>query len=246
VWEVKSISTEKRTLNFESSGQGVHVGTSIYANNELLFNQAESIQDHGDGEHVFQSIICDHCGFSHCESGNWIALRRIGDVHLILPVFDWIIEEEDSLKNEYFPPKYISSQGAGIIDSSTFDKLKELITPFKEIHEVKELTGKELATLYKYETPTRLFGDLPKIGQIKKDQIIGCSEGEVSLYLKLIDEKIHQIEKCSTVQLVKMDDNYRFVSFFLDDLGSTEWKAATIDSEGNIELLIDNWRVISN
>ena len=66
MWEIKNISTKKRQLDFSSSGQGTFVGTAVYSNDQLVFNQIESIENQGEDEqefHVLISSLVLHKGF---------------------------------------------------------------------------------------------------------------------------------------------------------------------------------------
>lgn len=243
MWEIENISTKKRHLDFSSSGQGTFVGTAVYSNDQLLFNQIESIENHGEDEQVFQAIICEHCGYSHCEPGNWIALRKAGKCYLFLPAFEWIIEEEDFLKLEYLPPNYISTNGAVVFTGEHFEQLQKLISPFKEIRAVKSLTGTEASLLYKYDTPQRLFGDLPRIESLKRDRILISSDGELEEQLELLEKELQLLENSDSVELEKLNPKDKTLSFFLDDTTSTEWKAAVVNENGEFQLQMNAWKV---
>ena len=243
MWEIENISTKKRHLDFSSSGQGTFVGTAVYSNDQLVFNQIESIENHGEDDQVFQAIICEHCGYPHCEPGNWIALRKAGKFFLFLPAFEWIIEEEESLKSEYLPPNYISTNGATVLTPETYEQLQELITPFKEIQTVKELTGTEASLLYRYDTPQRLFGNLPRVETLKKERILTASEGELDEQIALLQHEIQLVENCDSVELEELGLSDRTLSFFLDDGVATEWRAAVIRENGALQLLLNKWKV---
>ena len=243
MWEIENISTKKRHLDFTSSGQGTFVGTAIYSNDTLVFNQIESIENHGEDEQVFQAIICEHCGYTHCEPGNWIALRKAGEFYIFLPAFEWIIEEEEALKSEYLPPNYISTDGAAVLTSKTYEQLQELIAAFKEVQRVRNLTGTEASLLYKYETPQRLFGNLPRIESLKEERILIVSEGELNEQLKLLQHEIQLVENSESIKLEELNLKDRILSFFLDDGVATEWRAAVIKENGELQLLLNNWKV---
>jgi len=243
MWEIENISTKKRQLDFSSSGQGTFVGTAIYSNDTLVFNQIESIENHGEDEQVFQAIICDHCGYTHCEPGNWIALRKAGEFYLLLPAFEWIIEEEEILKSEYRPPRYISTDGAALLTPKAFEQLQELIVAFKEVQTVRDLTGPETSLLYKHDTPHKLFGSLPRFESLQEERILIVSEGELNEQLKLIQQEIQLVENSESIKLEELNLEDRTLSFFLDDGIATEWRAAVIKETGELQLLLNRWKV---
>ena len=78
----------------------------------VVINQASEIADTKNNENVFQFIVCQDCGFTHCQPDNWVAIRKFSDIYFIIPAFEWIDEEEVSLKEEYFPPYYLKEKGA--------------------------------------------------------------------------------------------------------------------------------------
>lgn len=242
MWSVERLSTKKRLFDFTSSGQGYFVGTTIYADDNIIFNQLESIIDHGEGEQVYQAIICESCGYTHCEKGNWFALRKAGSFHLFIPAFEWILEEEDQLKDEYLPPKYISTRGAVILGSSTFEVIRELVPSFLEIKKVKDLNGLEAALLYKYENPIKLFGELPDFGPIRNLNFLMVSEGDIDFQLELIIYELKRIEKSNIIGIEKLSKEDQILSFYLNDGILSEWKAAIINEKGELQLIIDDWK----
>lgn len=244
MWSIEKLSTKKNLFNFTSSGQGYSVGTTISAGDQIIFNQLEAIIDHGEGEQVYQAIICESCGYTHCEKGNWFALRKAGSFHLFIPAFEWILEEEDQLKDEYFPPKYISTRGAVILGSSTFEVIRELIPSFLEIKKVKDLNGLEAALLYKYENPFKLFGEFPEFGPIRNLNFLMVSEGDINFQFESIIKELKKIEDSSLIGIEEISKEDRILSFFLDDGIFSEWKAAIINEKGELQLIIDDWKFI--
>ena len=242
MWSVEDLSTKKRVLDFTSSGQGYFTATSIYSADQILFNQLEGLNDHGEGEQVYQAYICEACGYSHCEKGNWVALRKSGRFHLLIPAFEWILEEENQLKDEYFPPFYISNRGSTLFDPSAFEKLQGWIPSFKEIKKMKELTGLEAALLYKYENPFKLFGELPYFGSNRKLNFLMVSEGDIDNQIRSIIKELKKIEDSKLIGIENVSNEDLILSFFLDDGILSEWKAAVINENGELQLVIDNWK----
>lgn len=242
MWEPEEVSIKKRLFDFTSSGQGYFEAKSIYSSDQILFNQVEGLIDHGDGEQVFQAILCEVCGYTHCEKGNWVALRKAGRFYLLIPAFEWILDEEYQLKDEYFPPLYISNRGATLFDSKTFENLQELIPSFKEIEKVKDLSGQEASLLYKYENPFKLFGELPDFVPLINLNFLMVSEGEIDIQFQSIIRELKKIENSNLFAIEKVSDKDQILSFFFDDGILSEWKAAIINEKGELQLMIDNWK----
>src|SRR5687767_8836518 len=59
---------------FSSSGQSPHLSSAIEAAGVRLINALDLVDFDTSGTQVH---VCSCCGCSSCESGNWVALRRL-------------------------------------------------------------------------------------------------------------------------------------------------------------------------
>src|SRR5438046_2975910 len=97
-------TTDPITLDFSSSGQGLHPDLRLLADGELLAN-AVGLVDWTDDP--VQVQVCEACGITHCETGGWLAFRRVGPTAVLIPAFAKMAENE----HEYRPSAIISQHG---------------------------------------------------------------------------------------------------------------------------------------
>ena len=241
MWTASNFSTFQRQFDFSSSEQGKPTYTTLKADNEVLINMVELFES--DDNSTFQFHICEHCGFTQCQPGNWLSIRQSGNYILFIPAFDEILKEPEL--NEYTPPYFFNSKGAFIVTSNQFETLKENVPAFKKLTEIKQLTGFEASSLYKWDTPHRMFGEFPNFSALRLDHILCASELDEQTLVSTIVDKLSIIEKHKTARLVSLDNNDIPITLFLDGKTTTDWKAVCKTKNG-IELMIgDNYKLLT-
>jgi len=245
MWTSSNISTFQRKFDFTSSEQGIPTYTSLKADDEILINIIEHFEADKDlnDDSTFQFLICEHCGFVHCEPGNWLTVRQSGNYVLFIPAFSDILEEPES--NEYQPPYFFKTKGAFVLTIEEFEKLKKTIPAFGKIEDLKHLTGFEASALYKWDTPHRMFGEFPNFKSLRTDHILYTTEFDEQKVSSIILDKLKNLEEANKVELISIENTETAISLFLDSNPTTEWKALCT-AANDIELLIgDKYRLVT-
>lgn len=235
MWTVFNFSTYKRQFDFSSSEQGKLTYTALKADDEILINMIELFES--DDNSTFQFIICENCGVTHCEPGNWLSIRKSGDFVLFIPAFNKILEADEL--NEYKPPNFFNTKGALILMSNQFQDLKHKVPAFANIRNLKTLSGFEAVSLYKWEAPHKMFGEYPNFKSLKADHILWTSELDGESISTIISDKLKTIATVNKAHLVPLDNLDEPVSIFLEGFTTVEWKAICKTPNG-FELLIGN------
>jgi len=240
MWTVSNFSTYQRQFDFSSSEQGKPTYTTLKADEEILINMVELFES--DDNSTYQFLICERCGFIQCEPGNRLSIRQSGNYILFIPAFDEISKEPE--QNEYKPPYFFNVKGALLLTINQFENLKEKVPAFKNLIAIKPLNGFEAISLYKWDTPHRMFGEFPNFKPLKVDHILSASELDEQTIISSMLDKLSTIEKRNTVQLVHLGHNDIPISLFLDGKTITEWKALCRTKNG-MELMIgDNFKLL--
>ena len=240
MWTASNFSTYQRQFDFSSSEQGKPTYTTLKADDEVLINMVELFES--DDNSTFQFQICEHCGFTQCQPGNWLSIRQSGKYILFMPAFDEILKEPEL--NEYTPPYFFNINGALVVTTTQFDGLKESIPAVKKLINIKQLTGFEASSLYKWDTPHRMFGEFPNFTPPRTDHILCASELNEQTLVSTILDKLSVIEALETVRLMSLDYDDIPITLFLEGKTTTDWKALCKTKNG-LELMIgDNYKML--
>jgi hypothetical protein len=223
MWTSTNFETYRKSFDFSSSEQGKPTFTSLKIDGKEFFNMVEQLDGEIQEDQTFQTIICDHCGFHHCASGNWVAVRQLNDYVFFLPAFKAIADEP--LSSEYDPPYSLRQKGAYWLPLDDFEKLKKLVPELANLKSVNRLTKFELISLYKWDTPHKMFGDFPNFKPLRKKHVFVTSELDNETTFDIIEQKLTELENANEFIIQEMLDTDTVISFFLDDVETTEWKA---------------------
>ena len=241
MWTASSFSTHQRQFDFSSSEQGKPTYTTLKADDEVLINMIELFES--DDNSTFQFLICEHCGFTQCQPGNWLSIRQSGNYILFIPAFDEILKEPEL--NEYGPPYFFNTKGTFVMTTTQFEALKENVPAFKNLTAIKQLTGFEASSLYKWDTPHRMFGQFPNFKSLRTDHILYTTEFDEQKVSSIILDNLKKLEAANKVELRAIEIADSAISIFLDSNPTTEWKALCITAN-NIELLIgDKYKLVT-
>ena len=235
MWTASNFSTYQRQFDFSSSEQGKPTYTTLKADDEVLINMVELFESNDNS--TFQFQICEHCGFTHCQPGNWLSIRHSGNYILFIPAFDEILKEPEL--NEYTPPYFFKTKGAFLVTTNQFEALKESVPAFKNLKNIKPLTGFEASALYKWDTPHRMFGEFPNFTPVRIDHILCASALNEPNLVSTILDKLSVLETLETVHLVSLDNDDIPITLFLDGKITTDWNALCNNKHG-MQLMIGN------
>ena len=241
MWTASNFSTYERQFDFSSSDQGKPTYTTLKADDEVLINMIELFES--DDNSTFQFLICEHCGITQCQPGNWLSIRQSGNYILFIPAFEEMLKEPEL--SEYTPPYFFNTMGAFVVTTNSFEALKENVPAFKNLTTIKQLTGFEASSLYKWDTPHRMFGNFPNFTTLRLSRILCTSELDEQILGSTIIDKLKAIESQKTVRLVSLDENDIPITLFLDGKTTTHWKAICKTQNG-MELMIgDNYKFLT-
>ena len=73
MWKINSLEIKPAILDFSSSEQGKREVSRLLSDGIELINAIELVD--WDSEDT-QVLICEECGYVHCEPGGWVSFRR--------------------------------------------------------------------------------------------------------------------------------------------------------------------------
>jgi hypothetical protein len=224
MWEIKKPTIQKAKLDFTSSEQGFCEVSQLVSDSIVLMNALE-LMEFDEGE--VQVLICDRCGTTGCESGNWISFRKSGDYILLIPAFEQMADDEWS-KTEYSPPKYYKQKGTPFFDLQNDKDLRDNFSDFPKIDEIKNLKMQEAMRLAQQNMPLRIFGEPPEIN-VRHDKfkyITAASEGTADEQLKRLQEILSKnYQNNSFARIRRPSANEEIISLFTDINEFTDWQA---------------------
>ncbi len=223
MWTSTNFETYQKSFDFSSSEQGKPTFTALKIDGDDFFNMVEQLDGEIQEDQTFQTIICDHCGFHHCASGNWVAVRQLNDYVLFLPAFNPIADEP--LSSEYDPPYSLRQKGAYWLTLDNFEKLKKLVPELANLKSINRLTKFELISLYKWDTPHKMFGDFPNFQKLRKNHILATSELNNETVSDIIEQRLTELESANGFTILELTNEDVVISLFLEDTKTTEWKA---------------------
>ncbi|QQS32088.1 MAG: hypothetical protein IPM50_10430 [Acidobacteriota bacterium] len=239
MWRIQNPIIRRTKLDFTSSEQGFREVSQLVFDGVVLLNAIELTDWEADGT---QLIICDRCGFTHCETGGWANVRKAGDYVFVLPAFNLL--ESGSNSDEYAPPPYIRKFGVPYFSVTQYGELVATKLGFPEYDTILPMEMRDAVRIVQLETPYRIFGEPPTVDlkPDKKALAIASSEGEPHEHLRNIEIllKVHYDDRRSA-QLRPMTVDEKIISIFLDADVFIDWKPLAKGPKGWLLTLEDNF-----
>ena len=223
MWTSTNFELYQKQFDFTSSERGNPTFTALKIDGKDFFNMVEQLDGEIQDDQIFQTIICDHCGFHHCASGNWVAIRQLDDFVFFIPAFQAIAAEQGS--GEYDPPYSLQQGGAYWLTLSDFFEFKKFVPELAKLKVLKKLTKFELISLYKWDTPHKMYGDFPIFEPLKKNHVLVTSELDNEIVFEIIEQRLLELENAKEFTIQKLADTDNIISIYLDDTATMEWKA---------------------
>ena len=205
-----------------------------------------------------QFTVCA-CGYPGCVGGDYLSLRRTGDLVIFLPAF--ALWEDDFGLVEYMEPSLMEGLCAGFMHKDRYEDLRSFGTGMPSFEGLEELSYGEGLALWYFEAPpalrTRDFREIAHALAVRRDLsaaagagLIGldrsailCTSGEdEDAVLKLLRQAVlsaHGAPK-SSVEL-SMADAEKSVTIYLDVPGFQEWPALALRNGRWCALLAPNF-----
>ena len=235
MWTSTNFTTYKKQFDFTSSEHGKPTYTALKIDDKDFINMIEGLEGEIDDNQIFQTILCDHCGCYQCASGNWVAIRQLNDLVFFIPAFEDLNTEID--EGIYHPPYVLRQKGAYWLKITDFNRFKKLVSEIDKLTTIKPMTKFELISLYKWDTPHKMFGDFPNFKPLRKDHILAVSELDNENLARILEQKLKELESAIDFVLDPLVYIDNIVSIYLGDYSTTEWKAL-YKTENNYELLL--------
>ena len=238
MWQIKNPEIRPSKLDFGSSGQDKLDVFQLFADGIQVINAIELV-DWGEDS---QFLICEACGYTGCQSGDWVSVRRSGSLVLFLPSSEYVWREEKDYM-EYRPPAYFKKLGIPYLDFATYENLRSRNSSFPAIDQILPLKMKEATVLFQWTAPDQILGEPPEVN-IRSELFVGSSEGDHAEHLKILEDLIaKQYASESSAVLRPRSDSERVISFYLDAASFAEWQAMVFDGS-EYRLLVESKYVV--
>ena len=188
-----------------------------------------------------QVIICA-CGVSGCQSGGWVALRRVGDLGLLLPAFTLMENVAEELRFHYGPTDYLFRSGGLYFEVAQYEKLRQL-TALPEFGDLPTLTGWEAVKLYQLEAPARVLGHIEIPSALVSDVVLASSIGNFIEQVPQLQHLLATLPACESVRLRQISPSETPISFYLDVAGIPSW-VALVETDRRLQLYLQPGFVI--
>ena len=97
--------------------------------------------------------------------------------------------------------------------------------------------------LFQLTAPDLILGEPPEVS-VRRDLIVGSSEGDHLEFLKTLEDLIEKHYKNESPAVLRVkSDNDRVISFYLDAAGFSEWQAMVFDGS-EYRLLVESKYVV--
>ena len=234
--QLNECTIRQATLEMGDAPFGSVPTLAVYAGNICLMNATEFCDFSTD---PCQLLICD-CGNVGCASGGYASFRRIGDSVALLPAFSMLASEDDFDRNQYAPPKYLtSSDGVGVFFAPTvYSMLKARIPALPSVLDLRPLTSVEAITIIQMQAPLEVLGRFPMRPTIDRDLVIAVTEGDTEFEFRKVRTFI---ESCLDFNLplhvADASEGWTIIEFHLDGRRFPVWNDfARLDNQIAINL----------
>jgi hypothetical protein len=218
----------KKVRNIDISKRG-----EIYIDGMLFCNKPDSV-DYRDS---FQAIICEDCGYSGCELGNYVSLRKSkGFIYLTIQFEEkqWEYDEwTDGPSNDFL--QY--HNGIVCLTELQYERLRGYINTLPEIDKISKFKAHEILCLLQWSAPRCILG---KSGSdiCFHHELFLCSSMDDDKAINALNDLISQLKAHREPVEFKITEKIP-ISFYLDDNQFTEWKPI-IQINNSFHIVISN------
>jgi len=228
MWEAKAITLEPVELDFRSSRQGIRKDRALVADGEPIVNAVGIVELSAN---PLQAVVCTSCGITGCESGGWVAVRRVGDAVVWLPDFEGMAQSESDM-TEYAPPRFMATRGALILRGRPLAWVRAELPGFPDPGSLPALSGVEVARLLQWEAPGRLLGRFPDVPRLDRVHLVAADPGDSSSRAAELDRLLTLY--FSSRDAVVPTSGAQPVTFFVDLPGIPEWSPVAETGKGQL------------
>jgi hypothetical protein len=236
MWCIDTLEAVPVELDFSSSGQGRRSARALHANGVCLVNALDLVEFDTPATQVH---VCSSCGYSQCEPGNWVALRRAGQFVMWIPAFAQLGAGEWE-RQEYSPPHFIAMRGAPFFTLSAWQQLQGLQDGVPEASELPPLNGQEVVRVIQWSAPGRVLDAYPAVPRLQREAIVAVTDGDIDGEVHAVDQALTRyFESATPITITSRASVSSRIEFWLDLPGVPRWNAFA-RSEAGIVLLFDD------
>jgi hypothetical protein len=222
MWRINTLEAIPVELDFSSSGGSRHASHAIHAGDVRLVNALDLVDFDPGGTQVH---VCSCCGISHCEPGNWVALRRLGEFVVWVPALGHM-EPGDWERNEYSPPGFMARFGAPYFVPRAWEQLRAWREDVPDISELPALSSREAVRALQWSAPRRILGKYPAKPQLHREGLVAVTNGDLETEVRAVDETLARYFDCDDA--LQIQPSFRVAShieFWLDLPSVPAWRA---------------------
>ena len=239
MWIANSISRTDVTLDFGSSGQGLHRDSTIIADGQEIVNAVRLVDF---DTNPVQVVVCAECGITGCASGGWVALRRLDDNVLWLPDFDGMTHGQADLL-ELRPPAFVINRGALAIRGAALSSLRAAVISFPDIQALPRLSGAEVSRILQWDAPGRVLGAFPAAPKLDLASLIASEGGDLATLAADLQRLLALA--AGSQRAVALVPIANCVTLFLDLPGTPAWSPLARTANGELVLHIGSGLAIA-
>ena len=236
MWRIDTLEAVPVELDFSSSGQGRHTSTAIHADDVPLINAIDLVEFDAGGTQVH---VCACCGYSQCESGNWVALRRLGEFVVWVPALERM-EAGDWEREEYSPPGFLASPGAPFFTPAAWEQLRGYRADVPDISELPPLCSREAVRTLQWSAPRRILDVYPAEPRLQREGLTAVTRGDLETEARAVDEALTwYTDQDVPLQIVPSSRVASHIEFWLDLPGAPAWRAFGRTDSGVVMFMDD-------
>lgn len=225
MWELTNIERRPAELDFTSSEGGRRKVRQLFVGPTQIANAVEYTDWQDE---CTQLIVCEECGTIHCAPGGWVSILQGGDF-VVLGPDSRLFDAEEFDRAEYRPPGYVKELGWPYMSLTNYVALRESITELRAVDRLRPLGQREVAAIVQWEAPVRILGRPFEPIAMRKDMILACSIGDVTVEverLKCLTEIWISRDRAVRLEPCRPDDVP--VEFYIDVAGTTTWRPVVL------------------
>jgi len=221
MWRVQRVEAVPVELDFSSSGQERIAATAVRAGGVRLFNAIEFV---GFESGAMQVYTCECCGCTGCECGGWVTLRRLGECVVWIPAWDEMAEGEWEFR-EYEPPAFLSSRGAPVFSSISWDHLRSLEKSLPSVEALPPLDSREAVRLCQWSAPQWVLGEFPAPPHLQRKAVLAVTEGELATEVEAINSFLRELSEVrGPMEVVPSQAVVQPIELWLEHPDIPSWK----------------------
>jgi hypothetical protein len=241
MFHIKHLDLLPVTLDFSTSDGGRLMSTAVDGAGVRLVTAINLVEFDPDATQVH---VCSHCGSIGCESGNWVSLRRLGDLVLWIPAFARM-ETGEWERDQYSPPGFMANRGIAVFLPEAWKQFRSLRLDAPNILQLPPLNSREAVRVLQWSAPRRILGRYPERPRIDREGILAVTTGEIETEVQVVDLALDEyFESQDHVGIVSETQVGVPFEFWLDLPGVPSWRPF-IRNRSEAVLLLDRDLAVS-